>query len=126
LQKTHCGHTYGLQCNHHQLLILACGKKPKTIKIRGQSIKNSIFSPVPNSHTRMGSLSANNTSEKFSRWAPLMGGKIMTFISPVSLFFHLRTCLIDNSCKDKNRKHFMSVFLKTTIYALDCAPYLAW
>jgi hypothetical protein len=44
-----------------------CGKKPKTIKIRGQLIKNSIFSPVPKSHTQMGSLSAKNASEKFSR-----------------------------------------------------------
>ncbi len=50
-----------------------CGKKPKTIKIRGQSIKIRFFSPVPNSHTQMGSLMAKNSSEIFffsHAWAP--------------------------------------------------------
>jgi hypothetical protein len=41
--------------------------KTKTIKIRGQLIKKLIFSPVPKSHIQMGSLSAKNASEKFSR-----------------------------------------------------------
>jgi hypothetical protein len=43
-----------------------CGKKPKTIEIRGQSIKKYDFFAVPTSHTQMGSLSAKNAIEKFS------------------------------------------------------------
>ncbi len=45
-----------------------CGKKPKTIEIRGHVIKKSIFWFSPRkSNTQMGSLSAKNASEKFSR-----------------------------------------------------------
>ncbi len=44
-----------------------CGKKPKTIEIRGKSIKkNPMFFAVPKSHTQMGSLRAKNAIEKFS------------------------------------------------------------
>jgi hypothetical protein len=44
----------------------------KTIKIKGQLIKkNSIIFPVPKSHTQMGSLSAKNATEKFSRLGTL-------------------------------------------------------
>jgi hypothetical protein len=75
-----CRHTYGLQGNHHQLLILAqlkifyfftahsvCGKKPKTFEIRGQMIKNGFFGSVPKSLTQIGSLSVKNASENISR-----------------------------------------------------------
>jgi hypothetical protein len=43
-------------------------QNPKTFEIRGQKTKkNGFFGPVPKSHTQMGSLSAKNASEKFSR-----------------------------------------------------------
>ncbi len=77
-QETHCGHTYGLQVNHHQLkfwpsLIFftahsVCGKKPKNIKIRSQLIKKWIFwfSPQVNYPDGFTYSSAKNASEKFS------------------------------------------------------------
>ncbi len=89
---------------------LSMRQKTKNHQNQGSIYKNLIFSPVPKSHTQMGSLSAKNEREKFSR--------LGTFNPSYSTLPHTRpSLLLDPPLYSTLPYTQTSLILNPTIYS---------